>query len=94
MPRSAIEAGLAEVVSTVETMPSKIISYLDHKPHMVVDGKDHTDKFNSYFDNIIILLRSHTGHDFSSYKRNTIQRRIEWCIGIHQIDDIANYVSF
>ena len=28
MPRSAIEAGLADVISTVETMPSKIISYL------------------------------------------------------------------
>ena len=94
MPRSAIEAGLADVISTVETLPSKIISYLEHKPHMVMADQDHTDKLMSYFDNIIVLLRSHTGHDFSSYKKNTIQRRIERCMGIHQIDDIATYVSF
>ena len=94
MPRSAIEAGLADVISTVETMPSKIISYLEHKPHMVMADKEHTDKLKSYFDNIIVMLRSHTGHDFSSYKKNTIQRRIERCMGIHKIDDIATYVRF
>ena len=94
MPLSAIEAGLADVISTVETMPSKIISYLEHKPHMVMTDQDHTDKLMNYFDNIIVLLRKHTGHDFSSYKKNTIQRRIERCMGIHKIDDIANYARF
>ncbi|WP_298841829.1 CheR family methyltransferase, partial [uncultured Clostridium sp.] len=39
-------------------------------------------------------LRSHTGHDFSSYKRNTIQRRIERCMGIHHFNDIVVYVDF
>ncbi|MCB2294244.1 PAS domain-containing protein [Clostridium algoriphilum] len=94
MPISAIEAGLADVISTVETMPSKIISYLEHKPHMVMTDKEHPDKLMNYFDNIIVLLRKHTGHDFSSYKKNTIQRRIERCMGIHKIDDIATYASF
>ena len=61
---------------------------------MVMADKDHTDKLMSYFDNIIVMLRTHTGHDFSSYKKNTIQRRIERCMGIHQIDDIATYVDF
>ena len=94
MPNSAIEAGLADVISTVETMPSKIISYIEQKQHMVMTDKDSADKLTSYFDNIIALLRSHTGHDFSSYKKNTIQRRIERCMGIHKIDDIAAYVDF
>ena len=94
MPLSAIESGIADVICTVETMPSKIISYLQHKPHMVVDDQEHEDKLKSYFDNIIVMLRAHTGHDFSSYKKNTIQRRIERCMGIHKIDDIANYVQF
>ena len=94
MPRSAIETGIVDVITTVETMPSKIISYLEHKPDMVVADKEHTDKLKGYFDNIIVLLRAHTGHDFSSYKKNTIQRRIERCMGIHKIDDIAAYVRF
>ena len=94
MPSSAIETGLADDISTAETMPSKIISYIEHKVHICMDDQNHTDKLRSYFDNIIDLLRTHTGHDFSSYKRNTIQRRIERCMGIHQIDDIVNYISF
>ena len=94
MPRSAIEAGLADVITTVETMPSKIISYLEHKPNMVMTDKYSAVKLMGYFDNIIAMLRSHTGHDFSSYKKNTIQRRIERCMGIHKIDDITTYVRF
>ena len=94
MPRSAIKAGLADEISTAETMPAKIISYLEHKPNIVVADKDNEDKLKGYFDNIIGMLRSHTGHDFSAYKKNTIQRRIERCMGIHKIDDISTYVSF
>ncbi|MBU3160589.1 PAS domain-containing protein [Clostridium frigoris] len=94
MPRNAIKTELADVISTVEIMPSKIICYIEHKQNMVVVDKDQTDKQKGYFDNIIAMLRSHTGHDFSSYKKNTIQRRIERCMGIHQFDDIATYVSF
>ncbi|MBU3154277.1 PAS domain-containing protein [Clostridium estertheticum] len=94
MPRSAIKTELVDVISTVEIMPLKIIYYIEHKTNMVVEGKEQTDKQKGYFDDIIAMLRSHTGHDFSSYKRNTIQRRIERCMGIHQFDDIATYVSF
>lgn len=94
MPRSAIAAGLADVVSTVETLPIKIISYIENKPHIVMGEQDKPQKHASYFDDIIGLLRTHTGHDFSAYKRNTVQRRIERCMGIHKIDDIATYVRF
>ena len=79
---------------TAETMSSKIVSHIEDKPHMGMVDKDHTDKLMSYFDNIIAMLRTHTGHDFSSYKKNTIQRRVERCMGIHQIGDIATYVHF
>ena len=94
MPRSAIETGIVDVITTVEAMPSKIISYLENKPDMVVADMENTDKLKSYFDNIIVLLRAHTGHDFSSYKKSTIQRRIERCMGIHKIDDMSTYVRF
>jgi len=94
MPRSAIEAGLADVVSQVETLPSKLVSYLEHKPLVDKNDQDQADNALSPFDNIMILLRSHTGHDFSSYKKNTIDRRIERRMVIHQIDKIATYVLF
>ena len=94
MPRSAIEAGLADVVSPVEILPAKIISYLEHKPLIKQVDQDQIDNTLSPFDNIMVLLRSHTGHDFSSYKKNTVDRRIERRMGIHQIDKVANYVRF
>ncbi|HWQ42428.1 MAG TPA: chemotaxis protein CheB [Desulfosporosinus sp.] len=94
MPRSAIEAGLADVVASVETLPSKIISYLEHKPLVDKADEDPADTALNPFDSIMILLRSHTGHDFSSYKKNTVDRRIERRMGIHQIDEIAAYVRF
>ena len=94
MPRSAIEAGLADVVSSAETLPSKIVSYLEHKPLIDRADQDQADNVLSSFDNIMILLRSQTGHDFSSYKKNTVYRRIERRMGIHQIDKIAAYVRF
>jgi len=56
--------------------------------------QDQTDKHMSYFDNIIILLRAQTGHDFSSYKKSTIHRRIERRMGIHEIDKIDTYFRF
>ena len=43
---------------------------------------------------MFVLLRAHTGNDFSRYKRSTVYRRIERRMGLHQIDSIANYVRF
>lgn len=94
MPRNAIEAGLADVVSTVETLPSKIVSYIEHKPLADKAGQDHAHIHINYFNNIMILLRSHTGHDFSSYKKSTVRRRIERRMDIHKLDKIDTYYSF
>jgi hypothetical protein len=94
MPRSAIEAGLADVVSPVEALPAKIIDYLRHKPSIAMAGPDLANITRSSFDKIVILLRSQTGHDFSSYKKTTVYRRVERRMGIHQINTITDYVRF
>ena len=39
-------------------------------------------------------MRTHTGHDFSLYKKNTLYRRIERRMSLHQIDRIAHYVRY
>ncbi len=43
---------------------------------------------------IFVLIRSVTGHDFSLYKKNTIFRRIERRMYVHQIDTIDEYVEY
>jgi len=94
MPRSAIEAGLADVIAPVETLPGKIIAYLQHVPLIAKPGLVREDKAQSGLEKVVILLRAQTGHDFSLYKKNTVYRRIERRMGIHQIDKIAAYVRF
>jgi two-component system CheB/CheR fusion protein len=94
MPRSAIAAGLADLVAPVEQLPEMIIAYLRHaltisKAELSLEEKDH-----SALEKVLILLRAKTGHDFSLYKKNTIYRRIERRMSIHQIDRIASYVRF
>ncbi len=94
MPRSAIEAGLVDVVAPAEELSQKILAYLRHAPVDV--GTDHelAGKTQSALEKICVILRSQTGHDFSQYKRSTVYRRIERRMGLHQIDGITNYVSY
>jgi two-component system CheB/CheR fusion protein len=94
MPRSAIDAGLADVVAPVEELPGKIITYLHHAPLIARPGLAQEDKAQSGLEKVVILLRAQTGHDFSLYKKTTVYRRIERRMGIHQIHRIATYVRF
>lgn len=94
MPNSVIEAGLADVVADVEAIPQKIISYLENRPRLNRNCDEQPDKLMSYIETIIQLLQSKTGNDFSSYKINTIHRRIERRMSILEIDKIESYISF
>ena len=62
MPRSAIEAGLADVVSPAETLPSKIISYLEHKPLIDRADQDQADNVHEflrqYYDSVTVTDRA------------------------------------
>lgn len=94
MPRSAIGAGLADIVAPVEDLPGKIVDYLGRAHFMTKEESPIDDKDHGSLDKIIILLRAKTGHDFSMYKKNTLYRRIERRMGVHQISKIASYFRY
>ncbi|MBR9980355.1 MAG: chemotaxis protein CheR, partial [Desulfatitalea sp.] len=94
MPRSAIASGLADVVATAEELPGKIAAYLKHAPLDTGTEPPRESHNQSDLEKIYILLRTQTGHDFSLYKKSTINRRVERRMGLHQIDKIAHYVRF
>lgn len=98
MPRSAIDSGMADVVAPVEAIPGRIIAYRKHPaiaaPIPASAGRLEGDEARRMLEKVVILLRAHTGHDFSLYKENTIYRRIERRMGIHQIERVATYVRF
>jgi two-component system CheB/CheR fusion protein len=94
MPRSAIDAGLADLVAPAEGLPGKIIDYLRHALTIAKTDFPLEEKDQSALEKVLILLRARTGHDFSLYKKNTVYRRIERRMGIHQINRIAAYVRY
>ena len=94
MPRSAVEAGLADIVAPVGELPGKIMAYLQRTPLIVNPELAMDDKSQNILKKAIILLRAHTGHDFSLYKKNTLYRRIERRMGLHQITKMAHYVNY
>jgi two-component system, chemotaxis family, CheB/CheR fusion protein len=93
MPRNAIESVNVDIVSEVSELPGKLSELLKHLP-LERTGQEIEIKDKSSLEKIIILLRSHTGNDFSMYKNNTVYRRIERRMSIHNIEKISSYVHF
>jgi two-component system CheB/CheR fusion protein len=94
MPRSAIDAGLADVVASAEELPARILAYHRHAPYTAPPEAPLEEKQQSALAKVFILLRTQTGNDFSLYKRSTVLRRIERRMGLHQIDRLLNYVRY
>jgi two-component system CheB/CheR fusion protein len=93
MPSNATAAVVADIIAPANELPEKLMALLKFTPgpdkQPIVD-----EKSKNNLEKIVLLLRSQTGHDFSQYKKNTLFRRIERRMHVHQIGKIANYVHF
>lgn len=71
MPRSAIAAGLADIIAGPEELWNRIVAYLKSSPHGIsaVPQPVFENKTLSGLEQIVILLRNRTGNDFSLYKK-------------------------
>ncbi len=95
MPRSALATGLVDFELPPEQMPAQLIAYAAqafgaHARPASVPAPAAENAMKKLF----ILLRTHTGHDFSQYKPSTIQRRIERRMAVHQIESVERYVHY
>jgi two-component system, chemotaxis family, CheB/CheR fusion protein len=97
MPRSAIAAGCVDLVLPPDQIAREIQrlagDYLHPQPEAEAlpppaeDGKD-------VFQQVLSLLRKHTGTDFSSYKKPTLMRRLRRRMALAKIERLADYVSW
>ena len=97
MPKSVINAGLADIVARAELLPLRISETVQHSPRAhggLALNELESAAQQSAFDKICVLLRARTSHDFSYYKKTTVYRRIERRMAIHQMDRIATYARF
>lgn len=96
MPRSAIATKLVDYILPPERMPQELINYVQF-PLRSMRYRDDVDVLAGTEDNLIKLfglLRGETGVDFTFYKPNTMIRRIERRMSIHQIDSLTDYLHY
>lgn len=94
MPESAINTGLVDFIAPASELPTKLLGYADH---FMISEKDRSPKekrVTGVMQKIFALLQERTGNDFSLYKKNTVRRRIERRMSVHQIGSISQYVRY
>ena len=94
MPISAIKTGIVDFVLPPEEMPKTLVSYIQSSHKIMNKIETGEVKVEQDLQKIFILIRNRTGHDFSSYKESTMNRRIGKRANIHQIDNIADYAFY
>lgn len=92
MPSSAIQAGFATHILPVAKIPDILLGLQKQQ------GRQHelllTKVDPAGLNQILMLLRSSTGHDFSQYKKSTLARRIERRMFQHNIESTDVYVRY
>jgi chemotaxis methyl-accepting protein methylase len=94
MPASAIEAELVDIVAAPELLPARIVAFVGNPVLAVGVDVARDAGHKGILDKIVILLRDRCGNDFSLYKNNTLFRRIERRIALHQLDSLSDYVRY
>ena len=96
MPRSAIATGEVDLVLPLAEMPSHVLRIAKTRPRVSKGGEPSPPTGNDQerlLQKIFAQVRARTGHDFTSYKRSTIMRRIGRRMQIHQIEDLQGYLE-
>ncbi|SLM48132.1 CheB methylesterase:MCP methyltransferase, CheR-type [Nitrospira japonica] len=93
MPKGAIDTGVVDYVAPPQELPLKLMAYVTHSTRVRQD-QALVDRTPNGLSKIYALLRAHTEHDFSFYKKNTIYRRIERRMNVHQISSLGKYAHF
>ena len=95
MPHSAILTGSIDYVRPPIEMPAQLLAYVKGPyltPVSPFPGQD--AETGDVLQKIFLLLRERTGNDFSLYKSNTIRRRLERRMNVHQIEDPKHYLRY
>ena len=104
MPRSAIATGLVDWILPVADMPARLVSYTSVLERIKLPPEDGPllaptrpapdDSLEATLREILAYLRTHTGRDFSYYKRATILRRLARRMSVTGIEELPGYLAF
>jgi two-component system CheB/CheR fusion protein len=92
MPTSAIATGAVDIVLPVRDLAKRLIELAAAKQRLP-DG-ELADGDEEYLRRILAQLRVRTGHDFTSYKRSTVLRRIQRRSQVARRDHLGDYYAY
>ena len=95
MVRSAISTGLADYVLPPDQIPVQLVRHIrcTHRKQKFLNTF-FENPLSVYLNHICDILLTRTNHDFKYYKKNTICRRVERRMNVHQLSDIKDYVHY
>jgi two-component system, chemotaxis family, CheB/CheR fusion protein len=101
MPLAAIATGMVDWVLPVAEMPRGLVEYQRIQKRVRLPEEDQPglpraeeSADENALRETLSFLRMRTGHDFSSYKRDTILRRIGRRMQVNAIEELPAYVAF
>jgi two-component system CheB/CheR fusion protein len=92
MPRSAIATGAAGLILPAEEIPLKIAEIARGTCSLSTSACRPTS-LEEELHTIFAIVKAKTGHDFSSYKTNTVLRRIERRMAVNDAGGIGKYIA-
>ncbi len=94
MPRNAIATGLVDYVLPPEQMPEALVNYV-REPYLYTAEQAETvvDQEREQINRILAMLRARSRHDFRSYRKNMLVRRIQRRMGLLHIGNFPDYLN-
>lgn len=96
MPRSAIATGLVDVVRPIVGLAAELVAYKAGKSKLQLPVDLSDEEIFRYAEQellqqLLLILRARTGHDFSQYKLPTLLRRIARRMQVTHISELRDY---
>src|SRR5262249_42641371 len=92
MPRAAIGSGTADLVLPVRDIALRMPELIRKKEQLQAEQLAGSDE--DALKRILGFLRLKTGHDFSSYKRPTIIRRLARRMQVTRMENVEGYAAY
>ena len=93
MPRSVAATQQVDYLLAPAEMPARILAYATQAfgpPSLPMAAQP---RRGVELDRLMMVLRHQTGHDFSGYRRSTIQQRVARRMAVAQVPTLARYVK-
>lgn len=91
MPNSAIATGVADFILPVREIAARLPELVRNRGYGSAEALGEQDE--EALQRIFSHLRARTGHDFSKYKKSTVQRRIARRMQVRRAENLGAYLT-